>query len=134
MLYIVGTEISTKKRDFDPRFPKKDNRVATWLPVDIDWILGRISKTQDKNTVDYMFYCADNPQRTHTTTFTNCEEADQAISVARGEKIVDEKQRDLREVDTKEKFGQVSDQLNRKAPVSTRRGGRAGNLGRRMGR
>ncbi len=133
MLYIVGTEISTKNT-FDPRFPNKKTKPATWLPADLNWTLGRISQTPGANTIDYMFYCSDNPQRTHTTTFESCEVADIAISTARGEQIVDTDDRDRKEVNTQEKFSQVSDQLNRRQSPNSRRGGRPGNLGRRLGR
>ena len=134
MLYIVGTEITTKKKQFDPRQPNQNLRVATWLPVDLNWILGRISKTPDADTVDYMFYCADNPQRTHVTTFETCEQADKAIAAARNENIVDTDDSSRKEVNTDEKFSQVASQLNRREAPQQRRGGRPGSLGRRMGR
>lgn len=134
MLYIVGTELSTKQRPFDPRFPKQPRKAITWLPADIDWILGRISKTPGSDTVDYMFYCADNPQRTHTTTFKSCEEADTAISNARGDKIVNTDDSDRKEVNMEDKFNQVNNQLNRREGPNPKRGGRPGNLGRRFGR
>lgn len=120
MLYIVGTKVTTKVK-FDPRQPDKSrNRPVTWLPKDIDWVLGRISKTPDAESIDYMFYCEQNPSRTHTTTFPSCETADQAIASARGEKIVDETV-DTRTVNLDEKFKQVGSQLTAKERGNTMR-------------
>jgi len=140
MLYIIGTQVDTT-RFTDPRLPISQKRVATWLPEIQDdqgktigalWVLGRISQTRDATTLDYMFYLERNPQRTHTVVFETAEQADQAISAARGEKIVDEP--DRKQVNTEEKFDQVSAELNRKQAADPRRGGRPGSLGRRMGR
>lgn len=120
MLYIVGTKITTK-RNFDPRIPEdKIPRQVTWLPADIDWVLGRISKTPEADTVDYMFYCEQNPKRTHTTTFPSCEVADQAIAAGRGEKIIDQTT-DNSAVNVDDKFKQVNQQLSRKEGVRERR-------------
>ena len=147
--YIVGTRVSTKQPDrpaFDPLAPAaamqpQQRPRASWLPVDIDWILGRISQTPGAKTYDYMFYCAQNPQRTHTTTFETMAQADEAIARLRNEKLsapmTDE---DRQKVDTEEKFDQVSDKLaqreglNRSRAPDPRRGGRPGNMGRRFGR
>lgn len=120
MLYIVGTKLTTK-RDFDPRIPESQiPRQITWLPENIDWVLGRISKTPGADTIDYMFYCEQNPKRTHTTTFPSCEVADQAIAAGRGEKIVNQ-ETDNSKVDLDEKFKQVNQQLSRKDTVRDRR-------------
>lgn len=147
--YIVGTKITTKQSNrpaFDPLAPtgsmKPNNQPrSSWLPVDLDWILGRISQTPGANTYDYMFYCADNPQRTHITTFESMYQADQAIARLRNEKLNTYKTEDERKrVDTAEKFDQVSDKLsqreglNRRQAPDPRRGGRPGNMGRRFGR
>lgn len=149
MLYIVGTRVSTinteQRAAFDPLAPTNNGRmsnkrIATWLPVDLNWVLGRISKTPDQNTYDYMFYCEQNPKRTHVVTFKSMEEADQAIAVARGEMITNQQSDDVRKkVDTDEKFDMVRRQLDRKNSVGSRgvdprRGGRPGNMNRRMGR
>jgi|TARA_R110001599_G_scaffold2672_10_gene14543 hypothetical protein len=135
MLYIIGTRICTRQTD-DPRIPKnKQKRVASWLPVDLEWVLGRISVTKDADSVDYMFYCELNPQRTHTTTFPDCTTADAAIAAARGETIVDTPTPSRDEIDIDDKFSQINDQLNRKQRIADqRKGGRPGNLGNRMGR
>jgi len=147
--YIVGTKISTKQPDrpaFDPLAPSsamqpQQRKQITWLPVDIEWILGRISQTPGAKTYDYMFYCASNPQRTHTTTFETMNQADLAIANARGESLQqfpDDKERQM--VDKTEKFDQVSsllqnkEGLNRGRAADPRRGGRPGNMGRRFGR
>lgn len=120
MLYIVGTKVTTKTT-FDPRIPQdKIPRIATWLPEGLDWVLGRISKTVDADTMDYMFYCESNPKRTHTTTFPSCEVADTAIAAARGEKIVDE-QNDNSKLNVDEKFKSVGKQLSRKESIRDRR-------------
>lgn len=147
--YIVGTKISTKQYDrpaFDPLAPassmKPDKQSRSpWLPVDLNWILGRISQTPGANTYDYMFYCADNPQRTHTTTFESMYQADQAIARLRNEKLNTYKTEDERKkVDTAEKFDQVSKQLqnkeglNRSRATSPRNSGHPGSMNKRMGR
>ena len=141
MLYIIGTRVDTT-RSIDPRMLSRDNRrIASWLPainndrgqnIGAVWVLGRISKTRDAETLDYMFYLEQNPQRTHVVTFENAEQADQAISTARGETIVDEP--DRKELNPDKKFDQVADDLNRRQAADPRRGGRPGNMGRRMGR
>lgn len=129
MLYIVGTKITTKKK-LDPRIPvDKIPRPATWLPADLDWVLGRISKTADADSMDYMFYCESNPRRTHTTTFPSCEVADTAIAAARGEKIIDE-QVDTSKVNIDEKFKAVDKQLSRKESIRERRA----NINKRINR
>lgn len=146
--YIVGTQVSTKQSRpaFDPLAPASQNQSiqvpkSTWLPVDIDWILGRISKTPDADTYDYMFYCAQNPKRTHTTTFENMNQADQAIARLRNEQLqapITEEQR--MQVDVGSKFEQARDQLNnrdkmnRSRTTDSRAGGRPGSMSRRMGR
>lgn len=134
MLYIVGTVVSTKSQS-DPRLTTPTvRRKITWLPDNLIWVIGRISRTPDAETVDYMFYCERNPQRTHTVTFPDCPTADSAIASARGELIVDDEEvSQVKEVNVDEKFKQIDNQLTRKE-LNTRRGGRPGNLGRRMGR
>ena len=141
MLYIIGTRVDTT-RSIDPRMLSRDNRrIASWLPAVNDdrgqnigavWILGRISATPGADTLDYMFYLELNPQRTHVVTFENAEQADKAISAARGETIVDEP--DRKELNADKKFDQVAEDLNRRQAADPRRGGRPGNMGRRMGR
>lgn len=129
MLYIVGTKLTTKQ-NFDPRLPVSTRpRSATWLPAGVDWVLGRISKTPDADTVDYLFYCEQNPQRTHTTTFPNCEVADRAIAACRGDKIIDN-DTDNASVNVDEKFAQVNKQLSRRETVKDRRD----KINRRIGR
>lgn len=147
--YIVGTVVSTKEPDrpaFDPLAPAaamqpQQRARASWLPVDVEWVLGRISQTPGAKTFDYMFYANGNPQRTHTTTFETMVQADEAIARLRNEKLTkpmtDE---DRQKVDAGEKFDQVSDKLaqreglNRRQAPDPRRGGRPGNMGRRFGR
>lgn len=141
MLYIIGTRIDTTRGN-DPRTGSNANRrIAGWLPAVNDdqgrnvgavWILGRISKTSGTDTLDYMFYLELNPQRTHIVTFDSAEQADQAISAARGEKIVDEP--DRKNLDVDKKFDQVANDLNRRQATDPRRGGNPRNMGRRMGR
>ena len=147
--YIVGTRISTKQqaRDvFDPLSPSKQNQPnqnirSSWLPVDIDWILGRISQTPGEKTYDYMFYCAQNPQRTHVTTFETMLQADHAIARLKNEQLeAPPTEEERMKVDMGSKFDQARDQirnrenLNRSRTSNTRRGGPPGNLNRRMGR
>ena len=146
--YIVGTQVTTKNQRpaFDPLAPASAQQpikapTSTWLPVDIDWILGRISKTPDANTFDYMFYCAQNPKRTHTTTFESMSQADQAIARLRNEKLQTPMTEEERmQVDTGAKFEQARNQLenrerlNRSRATDSRNGGRPGNMNRRMGR
>ena len=137
MIYIAGTQISTKQRPFDPRFPNRPRNTTTWLPVDVDWVLGRICPTPGESTVDYMFYCEQNPGRTHTTTFPDCKTADDAIAKARGESLVEEPESGVRNVNAEDKFKQINNDLARRERAQRpdpRRGGRPGNLGRRMGR
>lgn len=137
MLYIVGTRVSTKQQQFDPRFPNRKKVVINWLPTDVDWILGRISPTTGADTVDYMFYCEQNPGRMHTTTFPSCKVADDAIAKARNENIVEEAETGVRNVNVQDKFKQIGTELQQRAGSNRpdpRRGGRPGNLGRRMGR
>jgi len=140
MLYIIGTQVDTTQVT-DPRSSVSQKRIATWLPELQDaqgnltggiWLLGRISQTKDANTLDYTFYLERNPQRTHTVVFTTAEQADQAISAARGEKIIDEP--DRTHVNMEDKRNQVANDLNRKQANDPRRGGRPGSLGNRMGR
>ena len=80
-----------------------------------------------------LFYCERNPQRTHTVTFPDCPTADAAIAAARGEKIVDTSDENIKEIDVDKKFQQIDNQLTRKE-LNPSRGGHPGNLGRRMGR
>jgi hypothetical protein len=147
--YIVGTTISTKTPErpaFDPLAPAaamqpQQRPRNNWLPVDVEWILGRISQTPGAKTFDYMFYAAGNPQRTHTTTFETMAQADEEIARLRNEKLAAPMTGDDRQkVDTAEKFDQVSDKLaqreglNRRQAPDPRRGGRPGNMDRRFGR
>ena len=147
--YIVGTIVSTKTSDrpaFDPLAPSaalqpQQRPRASWLPVDVEWVLGRISQTPGAKTFDYMFYAAGNPQRTHTTTFETMAQADQAIARLRNEKLAAPMtEEDRQKVDAGEKFDQVSDKLaqregmNRRQAADPRRGGHQRNMGRRFGR
>lgn len=147
--YIVGTIVSTKTSDrpaFDPLAPSapmqpQQKPRASWLPVDVEWILGRISQTPGEKTYDYMFYAAGNPQRTHTTTFETMVQADEAIARLRNEKLAAPMtEEDRQKVDAGKKFDQVSDKLaqreglNRRQAADPRRGGRPGNMGRKFGR
>jgi hypothetical protein len=137
MIYIAGTKISTRQASFDPRLTKQPKNTTTWLPVDVDWVLGRICPTPEAQTVDYMFYCAQNPGRMHTTTFPDCKTADNAIAKARGENLVEEPESNVKRVNPDEKFKQIDNDIQRRRQQSRpdpRRGGRPGNLGRRLGR
>ena len=122
MLYIVGTSIDMTTPD-NPmaRGVNKNKRKINWIPSGVNWLLGRISKTKDADTVEYLFYSSTNSGRTHTVTFPDCKTADEAIAAARGERIVDETEKPVDEVDVEKKFSQIEKDLSARASSPRRR-------------
>ena len=104
MLYIVGTEVDTrdKSRPSTSMVNKtlSANRQIKWLPAGHLWELGTIRPTKDRDTVDYHFYSKTHHER-YIVIFKNCSSADMAIAAARGEKIVDDNERNSVDIDEK---------------------------------
>ena len=120
MLYIVGTEVFVTAAPQQPPTPggvnkKVTKRRNTLFPVDKKWQLGRIYKDHDKDKLVYDFYNCNNTNDVINLEFSTSEEADQAIALARGDKIVETSDKySLTDSDIQDKYDRVSEIQDRR--------------------